>query len=72
MPVLLEGEEVERWLDSSAAITADDPVFAPRLKFAWKVTPLPTAVGNARNKSPELMEPVGETVELKAEPESAA
>jgi len=72
MPVLLEGEEVERWLDSSATIAANDPMFAPRLKFAWKVNPLPTAVGNARNKSAELMEPVGDAVELDAEADPAA
>ena len=68
MPVLLAGEEIERWLDNRTPIAADDPVCAPRLKFAWKVAPLPSAVGNARNKSPALMEPVGETVELAAEP----
>ena len=28
MPVLLAGEEVERWLDNSTSIAADDPVFA--------------------------------------------
>ena len=72
MPVLLEGEEVERWLDNNAIIAADDPVFAPCLKFAWKVNPLPTAVGNARNKSAELMEPVGDAVELDAEADPAA
>ena len=68
MPVLLAGEEIEHWLDNSTPIAADDPVFAPRLKFAWYIAPLPSAVGNVRNKSPALMEPVGETVELAAEP----
>jgi putative SOS response-associated peptidase YedK len=65
MPVMLAGKEVDRWLDNNRQIPPDDPLFRPELKFPLLVGPLDTRVGNARNKSPQLIEPVEEPVELK-------
>jgi putative SOS response-associated peptidase YedK len=67
MPVLLSGDEAARWLDNSTPIEAGDPVFAPRLKEALQLVPLDRSVGNARNKSPDLMHAVGDTVLLEAD-----
>ncbi|MFV8816857.1 SOS response-associated peptidase [Haliea sp. E17] len=64
MPVLLAENEIERWMDNSAPLAADDPIFRPELKYTWLVAPLDKAVGNARNKAPELMQPIGEVVVL--------
>jgi putative SOS response-associated peptidase YedK len=66
MPVLLDENERARWLDNSVKIPQDDPAFRSELKLPWLVSPLDKAVGNSRNKSPELMESIGETVVLAA------
>lgn len=66
MPVLLAPADRERWLDNSRPIAADDPLFAPRLAMPLVLAPLARGVGNARNKDPALMEPVGEAVTLAA------
>ena len=64
MPVLLADDEIERWLDNTQPLPANDPLFRPALKFPWLLAPLGTAVGNSRNKAPELMKSIGETLEL--------
>lgn len=64
MPVILASEEVPRWLDNSAVITAQDPIFRNMLKSPLHLTPLSRKVSNARNKSAELLIPIGEAVEL--------
>jgi putative SOS response-associated peptidase YedK len=67
MPVLLAGDETERWLDNSVPVNTADPIFSPRLKETLLLVPLDRRVGNARNKSPELMAPVGDGVALAAD-----
>lgn len=64
MPVMLSLEECHRWMDNHTEIPPDDPMLQPVLKFPLSLQPLRTAVGNSRNKSPDLMEPVGDTVVL--------
>ena len=59
MPVLLSREEALRWLDNGSPVAADDPLFAPELKFPLHLAPLARAVGNASRKDPSLMAPAG-------------
>ena len=66
MPVLLGADECERWLDVSAPIARDDPLFTPVLKRPFRVQPLSRAVNNARNKDVALMAPTGEGFRLAA------
>lgn len=65
MPVVLDGDEAERWLDNSQTIAANDVLFRSELKSNWQLQALPRAVSNARNKNPSEMEGLGEIVELK-------
>lgn len=69
MPVLLDREEQERWLDNSHTIEAGDPMFTPRLKAPLLLHPLAGAVGNSRAKDPVLMSSIGETVRLSHDPD---
>ena len=64
MPVLLVAEEFERWMDNSARVADDDPLFRPALKFPLRLTPLARGIGNSRNKEPALLEAVGDDVQL--------
>jgi len=66
MPVFLAGAEMERWLDNTLTLAADDPLFGAVLKSDWELRPLSRAVGNARDKSAELMRGIGEVVRLEA------
>ncbi len=66
MPVLLAPGEYERWLDCSHAVPVDDPLFRPVLKYPLYLQPLSRAVSNARNKDLQVLEGVGEVVELPA------
>jgi putative SOS response-associated peptidase YedK len=67
MPVMLAPPDRERWLDNSRAIPLDDPLFSPRLHEPLRLLPIDRAVGNARNKSPELMQAVGDEIVLRAD-----
>jgi putative SOS response-associated peptidase YedK len=64
MPVMLAANEHERWLDNSQHLDAADSIFRNELKCGLTLVPLAKAVGNSRNKSLELLEPVGEEVKL--------
>jgi len=64
MPVILAGEERERWLDCSHSLAVNDPLFEPRLKCPMLATPVSRGINNARNKEPELLEPTGEPISL--------
>ena len=64
MPVILTSKEVSRWLDNDSSITPQDPMFSSMLKSPLRLAPLPRGVSNARNKSAELLIPIGEAVEL--------
>jgi len=64
MPVILTPDEWARWLDCSAPVAANDPLFAPRLKSALIARPLSRSVNNARNKEPELLAPAGPLIHL--------
>ena len=65
MPVVLDGDEAERWLDNSQTIAANDVLFRSELKSNWQLQPLPRTISNARNKNPSEMEGLGEILELK-------
>ncbi|MEH6585609.1 MAG: SOS response-associated peptidase [Halioglobus sp.] len=65
MPVLLDGDETERWLDNSVPIEPGDAIFRSELKSKWRLQPLPRTISNARNKNPSDMEGLGEVLELK-------
>ena len=64
MPVMLADSERERWLDCSAEIAANDPLFSAQLKFEMSALPVSRGVNNARNKELELLDPVGEGLSL--------
>lgn len=66
MPVILAGEECQRWLDTSQAIPPDDAIFRSELKQPLRLQPLSRAINNARSKEPQLLEPTGKTVHLQA------
>ncbi len=68
MPVLLAQEELARWLDNSAPVAANDPIFRSELKCDWRLRPLSRQVSNARNKSEDLLRGEGEEVILEAAP----
>ncbi|MEE4277643.1 MAG: SOS response-associated peptidase [Halieaceae bacterium] len=68
MPVILDGDEQWRWLDNDRPIDSSDPIFAPVLKLPMHLAPVGRSVGNARNKDPQAMQAVGETVELEPGP----
>ena len=67
MPVLLEQQEIARWLDNEHQVPADDPLFRSELKTSWRLQRLSRSVSNARNKDPSAMEGLGEVVELSAQ-----
>jgi putative SOS response-associated peptidase YedK len=66
MPVMLSDGERARWLDCSSEILADDPLFAPVLKFELNAVPISRGVNNARNKEWALLEPDGDEIHLGA------
>jgi putative SOS response-associated peptidase YedK len=66
MPVLLAGNEMDRWLDNSQPVAANDPLFRTELKYDWYLRPLAREVGNSRNKSPDLLRGEGDEVLLRA------
>lgn len=67
MPVMLVGDESERWLDSTHVIHADDSIFRSELKQPLQLQPLSREINNARNKDPQLLSPSGELVKLPAD-----
>lgn len=66
MPVMLDAQERQRWLDCSAEIATDDGLFQPRLKFPLRVQAISRQVNNARNKGLDLL--VAENESLFLEP----
>ena len=66
MPLLLVGDERDRWLDVSRELPADDSLFAPALKLPLTATPVSRSLNNARNKDPGLLAPDGEPLMLAA------
>ena len=64
MPVMLQREEIPRWLDNSAVIVDGDPVFAPILKQPLHVQPLDRAISRSTNKSPSLLGGLGDRTVL--------
>lgn len=66
MPVLLSGEEMERWVDNTLVIAANDSLFRSDLKCDWHLRPLSRQVSNARNKSEDLLRGEGDEVILRA------
>ncbi len=64
MPVILTEEEQRRWLDNDQLIADHDPLFRPILKMSLTLAPIAKAAGNASNKDPDVMNPVGELIEL--------
>ena len=64
MPLLLVGEERDRWLDATSEVAIDDPLFQPLLKRRMIATPVSRGINNARNKEPELLEPTGAPLRL--------
>ena len=65
MPVLLTSEESTRWLDNSRPIDADDPLFRNELKMPLLLQPLSRAVSNSRNKEMDVLQGIGDVVELR-------
>ena len=65
MPVLLVGDETDRWLDNSCEIPAVDPLFRAELKTPLRLQPLSRAVSNSRHKELQSLQGVGDVVELR-------
>ena len=72
MPVVLDGDEAERWLDNSIAIESEDAIFRSELKTRWRLQAVSRSMSNARNKNPSMMEGLGEVVELRPDGVSSA
>jgi len=68
MPVMLTREECERWLDNGHEIAANEPLFAPALKYDLTLVPVNKSASNSRNKSADIMAPIGEPVRLPGKP----
>ncbi len=64
MPVMLQPQDVDRWLDNKEPIAADDPLFEPRLHVPLEIAMLDSAINNARNKSPDLLKATGDVVRV--------
>lgn len=58
MPVMLQAEDFDRWLDPDQPLRDHDRYLKPRLPGPLRISPLDKAVNNARNKQPALMQPV--------------
>jgi putative SOS response-associated peptidase YedK len=67
MPVILTGEEIDRWLDNEAVVAADDPLFRPELKMSLHLSPLARTVSNARTKELSALMPLAEETVLAAD-----
>ena len=68
MPVLLTPGECERWLDHTHSIAPDDSLFRAQLKIPLRLQPLSRAVSNSRNKDLQVLQGVGDVVELAQQP----
>ena len=64
MPVILYGDERQRWLDVGSEVAANDSLFAPRLKRAMQALPVSRSLNNARNKDPGLLAATGQALDL--------
>jgi len=62
MPVMLVGDEQQRWLDCEQEIAANDDLFASHLKQTLRIEPISRGINNARNKELELLSPTGEAI----------
>jgi len=58
MPVVLEPENARRWLDGDANLLEEVTSAAPSFR-AW---PVDRKVNNARNESPDLVDPAGDAI----------
>ncbi len=62
MPLMLQPDELDRWLDCSKAISASDPIFKPQLRTSLVVTPISDQANNARHKDPAALSPIGDPI----------
>ena len=67
MPVLLAEDEYPRWLDHAHEIAPDDAIFRSELKMPLRLQPVSRAVSNSRNKDMQVLQEVGDVVELPCE-----
>ncbi len=67
MPVILVGEERQRWLDCDQVPAANEPLFAPQLKTNLQILPLSREVNNARSKDIGLLQAVADGFLLEVE-----
>ncbi len=58
MPVVLEPQNAQRWLDGDMELLEEVATDGPSFR-AW---PVDRVVNNARNESPELVEPAGDAI----------
>ncbi len=58
MPVVLEPQNAQRWLDGDMELLEEVAADGPSFR-AW---PVDRVVNNARNESPELVEPAGDAI----------
>lgn len=65
IPVHLTMDGVRQWMDAAAEPDNLKSLFSSELRMPLKVTPVSTRVNNARNKGPESIEPVGESLVIR-------
>ncbi len=63
-PVMLGLEDARRWLDPDLDTSDLDELFASALPVALQAIPVSSVVNNARNKGPEVADPVGEAIRI--------
>lgn len=64
-PIMIMPDDVELWLDSDITeVEPLEPLLQPVPDEAMEMYPVTPAVGNVRNNSPELIEPLAEQGEL--------
>lgn len=66
MPVLLAPDECARWLDDSHPVAPDDAIFRSELKMPLQLQPLSRAISNARHKDLQVLQGVGDVIQLPA------
>lgn len=58
MPVVLQEEDLARWLDPTAKPVDLQALMRPKEEVGWEAYPVSRAVGNVRNDQEALLEPV--------------
>lgn len=64
MPVFIEPDEIEEWMDRARKPDDLKHFFASRSAEEWEAVPIGSAVGSPRNQGAEILAPVGEPIRV--------